>query len=676
MNQIVLSLFRHYRDTVPTDITLPDIVKLIASNVALRDRTEKHRHYRNTGQKQAAENEKRSCPCFSVAVRFQGGKAERHIAARTSLSQADFDHVPPERMEEAFRLVTGDPHTLLAYRTVSGCGIRVLFAFQGAKHYRTAFRTGNEYYSRLLDLPFDEKCKNETRLSGLAHDAGVCFHPDCTPFDCSAEGLLQAAVKAIERQLCDEGVEYGSGHHNEYIMRMGYLLNAYGVSQATATAYACSRFTDYEGDVAGILRSCYGKTEEHATRKLPRSVGGRERSEQWATIGEVEEFLSSQVRLRYNTVRHRCEVAPLQESEGGWRPITDRDENSLWCRMCKQGRRVRLTDLCSVIHSEYVPAFNPFVEYFKSLPPWDGVSDHIGRLASSVHVRGDQELFERHFRKWLVGIVPALLEEQVVNHEIMVFIGQQGNYKSTFFARLLPPELQEYFYTKTNNQRLTKDDLFTLSEFALICLEEIDEMRPAELNQLKAMVTLKSIDERASYGRNKEHRKHIASFCATGNNPRFLTDPTGNRRWLAAEVLSIDDPNLHPFDYTGIYSQAYALWRSGFRYWFDREETEELNAHNASFEAPNLEQELILTYYRPPVEGEHPIFVSTAQILETINRGLKQPLSAIRIGLMMRRLGFEAVRKGSKQRGYLVIEYTGDEIYLNKRATAFCEKDD
>ena len=47
-------------------------------------------------------------------------------------------------------------------------------------------------------------------------------------------------------------------------------------------------------------------------------------------------------------------------------------------------------------------------------------------------------------------------------------------------------------------------------------------MRPAELNQLKAAMTMPSVDERAAYARYHEHRKHIASFCGTGNNVQFL----------------------------------------------------------------------------------------------------------------------------------------------------------
>lgn len=220
-----------------------------------------------------------------------------------------------------------------------------------------------------------------------------------------------------------------------------------------------------------------------------------------------------------------------------------------------------------------------------------------------------------------------------------------------------------------NSGTVTKDNLFTLTEFALICLEEIDEMHPAELSRLKAMVTMKGINERAAYGHNKERRTHIASFCGTGNNIQFLNDPTGNRRWLPFEIEDIQDPSLHPLDYEGIYSQAFALWKSGFRYWFDREDIEILNRHNQSFEAPNLEKELILSHFRRPAPGEYGTFVTTAYILNRINAYIRQSLNPTKVGITMRQLGFESLRSGG-QRGYRVMEYTAEEIERNRKALA------
>lgn len=81
-------------------------------------------------------------------------------------------------------------------------------------------------------------------------------------------------IDTATRLLADEGVEYTEHHHNEYIMRMGYLLNAYGVAQTTATEWAKERFADYDGDVSSIFASCYLNIKEHGSRPLPITPPG------------------------------------------------------------------------------------------------------------------------------------------------------------------------------------------------------------------------------------------------------------------------------------------------------------------------------------------------------------------------------------------------------------------
>ena len=439
-----------------------------------------------------------------------------------------------------------------------------------------------------------------------------------------------------------------------------------------------------------------------------------------------------------------------------YRELTDRDVNSLWSAMSKTGVNVKLQHLYSVLCSDFVPRWNPFEEYFNSLPEWDGTTDYIARVASMVTVNfsttnytnltnledslrsegvqecrsadnswtsnsasgltpnptvnsgseGVQECrssdnlstdaynlstrqlvnsstdannlstrllvnsstFTHCFRKWLVGMVAALLDENVVNNTILVFVGKQGIYKTTFFNNLLPPELQKYFFTKTNSDRMTKDDKLSLAEFALICLEEIDSMKSSELNQLKALITTKTISERAAYERFKEGRRHIASFCGTGNNIRFLTDSTGNRRWLPFEIINIDEPKPEKYHYEGLYSQALALWRSGFRYWFNQDEIAALVSHVANFEVTSTEEELLLSYFRKPLPEEQCLYLTCSNIVEKINIYTKKPLSPILVGRALRKHGFESVhnRKGTF---YSIVEYSGAEIAMNKRFT-------
>lgn len=438
-----------------------------------------------------------------------------------------------------------------------------------------------------------------------------------------------------------------------------------GGTKDTAAAWAVERFPDYDGDVAAVIGSCYGNTEEHGTRSVSSRGGG---DEKLATATDIEQFLSGQAKFRKNVVSGKFEILMAGFGED-YVELTDRYVNTLWSRMSKAGMPARIIDIRSVLDSEYTPLFNPFEAYLENLPAWDGTTDFIARLASGVHVKDDQALFGIYFKKWLVATIASLLDPKVVNHEILVFIGKQGIYKTTWMQRLLPAELQRYFYVKSNSRRISKDDLFTLAEFALVCLEELEEMTSAQVSQLKAITAMEVVNERAAYGHFKENRPHIASFCGTSNNVTFLNDLSGNRRWLPFEVESIDSPFDCPIDYTGVYAQGYALWKSGFRYWFEPVEIDAVNLHNRYFEVPCLERELVQVYYRHPMPGEECMFLTNAQILGRINAGIRQPLSPTRLGLVMKQEGYEAVRSGGR-RGYRVVELKGDEIYRNQCAMA------
>ena len=194
-------------------------------------------------------------------------------------------------------------------------------------------------------------------------------------------------------------------------------------------------------------------------------------------------------------------------------------------------------------------------------------------------------------------------------------------------------------------------------------------MRPSELNQLKAAVTMLSIDERAAYAHFHEHRKHIASFCGTGNNALFLSDPTGNRRWLPFEIESIDSPRGQPFNYEGIYSQAYALYREGFQYWFSREEIARLSVHNRQFETPRLEYELASLYFRQPRDAEPGVFMSVARAMQVVSANISQKLSSVCLGRALGELGFRRV-KHNGVRGYIVVCRSGDEMHAAQQSMA------
>lgn len=68
-----------------------------------------------------------------------------------------------------------------------------------------------------------------------------------------------------------------------------------------------------------------------------------------------------------------------------WQRLTDHIENSLWCAMQHHGMAVNLNELHTLLGSDFVKEYHPLKEYLDGLPPWDGETDYIGRLAAMVH---------------------------------------------------------------------------------------------------------------------------------------------------------------------------------------------------------------------------------------------------------------------------------------------------
>ena len=414
--------------------------------------------------------------------------------------------------------------------------------------------------------------------------------------------------------------------------------------------------------------------------------------ETFATPEEIKAMLKNRVLLRYNEVKGRTEIhwlsqgPVLKEDEqglltifgedggvtDGYIDLDDREENTLWDELYAE-KPVNKKFLQDIIKSNYVSKYHPFRHYLEHLPPWkekDG--DAIMGLSLTVNVKGgsdEQILFYQCLKKWLVAMVASWVDPKVVNHEMLVLIGEQGSYKTTWFSHLLPPQLREYFYTKTNSGMVSKDDLITLSKYGLMCWEELDSMQPKELNKLKAAMTMPSINEREAYARYHENRPHLASFCGTGNNVQFLSDTTGTRRWLPFEVDSIESPLTTPFDYDSIYSQAYALYKNGFQYWFSPNEIRKMAQHNEQFETVHSELELVDLHYRKPEDHEVKELVSATMALQIIGANLSYTLSKERIGQAFMRLGFEYKRTAA-QRGYIAVHRSGVEMEQYRRKLA------
>ena len=379
-------------------------------------------------------------------------------------------------------------------------------------------------------------------------------------------------------------------------------------------------------------------------------------------IGFIKEYLDAYYpeALRYDVVTDKLQY---QDESGQWLELGKRMINTIVCECATlSGKNITDKEVRTVLQSSEVPSVHPLRDYIRSLPSYDeAAGDWIGELANQVRVIGDQERWVKVFTKWFVGMVASWMEDEVVNQHVLVLIGKQGIYKTTWLERLLPPELRGYGTKLSNLHDLDKDDRLRLSESALINIDEIDALTERELNQMKSIITSSDVNERAAYAYNKERHIRLASFCASGNKREFLTDTTGNRRWLPFEVESIESPFLHPTQpYKLYYAQAWWLIQKGFNYWFDTEDIRSLESHTESFHRETSEEQLLPIYYTAvPSSDEAAVFRTTAEIsANLVFRGnIKHPMDLRALGRVMSAMGYVSKRLGkTRARGFLVIE--------------------
>ena len=406
----------------------------------------------------------------------------------------------------------------------------------------------------------------------------------------------------------------------------------------------CANFIANERNIMQALSECLelscslhnftlGNQTKHIMKKnadKSKSEGGNNMPKQRKTSsknGEIEIYLSSRYEFRYNTVLGRTEYRG--KNDAMFSKVGRYEINMLRREIDNDIGIVTSSDnLYSIIESSFSPRINPIQEYFKRLSATDiGNSNRdsgndvslslkaIHDLASCVVVRNSDKWLP-YLTKWLVAVVAnAMDDRECRNHTCLVLTGEQGKFKTTFLDLLCPPALHGYSYTgKIYPQE--KDTLTYIGQNLIVNIDDqLKVLNKRDENELKNLITCPMVKYRMPYDKYVEEHPHLASFVASVNGNDFLTDPTGSRRFLPSEVLSIDIERAKAISMDNVYAEAKALLKSGFRYWFDDEEIAELYRESEDFQVQTAEMELLLRCFEKPAEDENYSLMTTTEIL-------------------------------------------------------------
>lgn len=306
-------------------------------------------------------------------------------------------------------------------------------------------------------------------------------------------------------------------------------------------------------------------------------------------IEKAEIFLRKHYEFRYNVVSMMRE---MRRGSGIWE---DLNEDTLYRDLQYNFIKFGSDNIKSLMRSDFVPDYNPFTEYFASLPAYDG-ENHFGKLAEFVDTP-DRKFFASMLLKHMVRAIKCALEDSYYNRIVFTLLGPTQEIGKSYFVNWLNPFGSKYY----TDEMLTvnKDSLFALSENLIYNLEELDSLSKMDIGKLKAIISKRGVKDRPAYARQKISMPRRCTFFGSTNREEFLIDDS-NTRWLVFKVDSIDWNYSKELNVQDLWCQAYAHYLDKS---FDCELTADEKAwrdsENHNYQVMDIERSLIIENFEP-----------------------------------------------------------------------------
>lgn len=367
--------------------------------------------------------------------------------------------------------------------------------------------------------------------------------------------------------------------------------------------------------------------------------------------------------LRQNYTFQRNEITRYIEKNGVF--MQQKDFNTVFIAAKKVfDKNVDYNLVFRTINSDFTPTYNPlkvFFEQNRDINP-TGVIDKFFSCIETDTGMSEAEFFPQYVqyfgKKWLVGMISAIYGQ----HSPLYFVlsgPNQNTGKTEFFRRLLPTGLKPYYAESKLDKG--KDDEILMTQKLLIMDDEMMGKDKKEQSKFKYITSKQTFSLREPYGTGNVDLNRLASLGGTTNEVQLLSDPTGNRRLIPVNTLSIDHDLYNSIDKTELLMEAWHLFQSGFEWQMNKDDIRILNNNTSNFEDVSAEYDLLSTSYKVP-EGDNQhlgTFKTATEIKSYLEIKSGQRISAKILGQELKRLGFERISKKVDHRpmkGYTVIE--------------------
>ena len=376
-----------------------------------------------------------------------------------------------------------------------------------------------------------------------------------------------------------------------------------------------------------------GVISSEGNRKEAAPVSSKEevkKAKSCSLMQEVTAFLTSRYRFRFNVLTEETEVANnIPDTHLRYTKVDERWMNTLSMETIETGIDCWDRDIQRFVRSRRISEYHPFTAYFERLPEWDG-TDRVSALARRV---SDDPVWVNGFHRWMLGLSAQWMQFRPDTNRAnsvapLLVSSRQGLGKSTF-CRLLMPDALKSYYTESYDLGSPASAEARLAAYGLINLDEFDKLGVSKMPLLKNLMQASALNIRKAYKRSASALPRIASFIGTSNREDLLVDRTGSRRFLCVSLEHAIDCTTS-VEHEQLYAQLKAELLSGERSWFNKEEEQTIQRHNALFYKHVPEEEVFRLCFRFATEEDHPQKVLTLSATQLFERMKSAHPSAMR----------------------------------------------
>ena len=379
-----------------------------------------------------------------------------------------------------------------------------------------------------------------------------------------------------------------------------------------------------------------GVISSEGTRKeagLESSKEEVKKAKSSSLMQEVTAFLTSRYRFRFNVLTEETEVEEvtnnIPDTHLRYTKVDERWMNTLSMEAIETGIDCWDRDIQRFVRSRRISEYHPFTAYFERLPEWDG-TDRVSALARRV---SDDPVWVNGFHRWMLGLSAQWMQFRPDTNRAnsvapLLVSSRQGLGKSTF-CRLLMPDALKAYYTESYDLCSPASAEARLAAYGLINLDEFDKLGVSKMPLLKNLMQASALNIRKAYKRSASALPRIASFIGTSNREDLLVDRTGSRRFLCVSLEHAIDCTTS-VEHEQLYAQLKAELLSGERSWFNKEEEQTIQRHNALFYKHVPEEEVFRLCFRFATEEDHPQEVLTLSATQLFERMKSAHPSAMR----------------------------------------------